>query len=77
MRFLSECAITLWAKAKRQGHRAAALPLQTNLTLQRFEEEFTLGSLHAVAEENQGESLQGDGDETNGEAFRIQLEDTT
>lgn len=56
MRFLSECAITLWVKAKRRDHSIAALPVQINLTHQRFEDESTLGAFHAVAEENQGKN---------------------
>lgn len=71
MRFLSECAITLWVKAKRRDHSIAALPLQINLTHQKFEDESTLGAFHAVAEENQGKN-QGDRTETSGETFRIQ-----
>lgn len=72
MRFLSECAITLWVKAKRRGHSIAALPLQINLTHQRFEDESTLGPFHVVVEENQGKSHQGDRAEISGETFRIQ-----
>ena len=70
MRFWSECAITLWAKAKRRGQSIAASLLQINLTHQRFES--TLGPFQAVAEEKQGESCRGDRAETSAETVRIQ-----